>query len=659
MVNGHGKKSVAIVEFNSNSLNDQLFKELDTVLTDIEALQNAKDDPSNELEGVIFTSNKDKIFLAGADLFELAKILSMGSPWREPLLRDVIERGHKTFQRIEDLKIPTVAAIHGMCLGGGLELTLACNYRIVSNDSKTKLGLPEVTLGILPAWGGTTRLPELLTLPNALTALLTGKQYASKPALKVGLVDKVVHRENLVDAALGIIRNPTSLKRKSQRSFIPPFLVYRQATKNVNKTTNGNYPAPIKILETVRSASDISRKDCFRSEVDAFIELTNTPHMKNLLRIFQLQEESKKLNTATLDICHPVNRAVVVGAGTMGAGIAQWLSSRGINVLLKDVDEAAVSAGLKKIGDLYVKGVQKHKFDRSSARDGLARISTSTDNIPLYNNELVIEAIVEKLDVKRKVLAQLESTLSKDAIIATNTSALSIDDMASCLKYPERFVGIHFFNPVHQMKLVEIVRGSKTSDETVERAVKFVQRIGKLPVVVKDSPGFVVNRVLVPYLVKAAELLDEGYKKEAIDSAMIKFGMPMGPFRLMDEIGLDVCYHVALDLEDRLRIKSSGVKELVARIGRGELGKKTGKGFYSYKKGRAVREKVSQDVSAAANILIKAMVDESWKIFEEGIVSDRKWIDFAMIMGTGWAPFRGGPCTHDTDPITELSYQQL
>jgi len=657
IVNGHGKSSVAVIQFNTNSLTNETFNELNAVLSDIEGLQEMND-PSNKLEGVIFTSEKDKIFLAGADLFELSKIMEMGSPWREPLLRDVIGRGQSTFERIEKLNIPTVAAIHGMCLGGGLELALACDYRITSNDSKTKLGLPEVTLGILPAWGGTTRLPELLTLPNALTALLTGKLYAPKPALKVGLIDKIVHRENLVSTSLSIIRKETRLKRKPQRSFIPPFIVFNQAAKNVKKATNGNYPAPNKIIETVKECRSLARKDCFRREVDVFIELTNTPEMANLLRIFRLQEESKKLKFASIHT-KPIKKAVVVGAGTMGAGIAQWISSRGVNVLLKDVNEDAVSAGLKKIGDLYVQGVRKHKFDRPAARDGLARVSTSIGNTPLHTSDLVIEAIVEKLDVKQKVLSQLEEKLSDDAIIATNTSALSIDDMASCLKRPERFVGIHFFNPVHQMKLVEIVRGSKTSDETVQRAVQFVQKIGKLPVVVKDSPGFVVNRVLLPYLVQAAGKLNDGFSAESIDKAMIGFGMPMGPFRLMDEIGLDVCYHVAKDLEARLKIKGDGIDVLKSILDDGHLGKKTGKGFYKYKNGKAVRNQATEDAAHVATLLVNTMVEESWKILDDGVVDDRKWIDFSMIMGTGWAPFRGGPCTHDTDPITSLTYQKL
>jgi 3-hydroxyacyl-CoA dehydrogenase/enoyl-CoA hydratase/3-hydroxybutyryl-CoA epimerase len=372
--------------------------------------------------------------------------------------------------------------------------------------------------------------------------------------------------------------------------------------------------------------------------------------MQNLMRIFFLQEKSRKLLAD--DWKHArVNDVVVVGAGTMGAGIAQWISSRGVNVLLKDVSDELVSKGLKTIGKIYVDGVLGHKLDRPSARDGLARVSTATTDVPLHDKDIVIEAIVEDFDVKCRVLAQLEKNLPDDAIIATNTSALSIDKMAKRLKKPNRLVGIHFFNPVHRMKLVEIVRGSKTDDATVKRAVEFVQQIGKLPVVVKDSPGFVVNRILVPYLIKASEMLAEGDQMEAIDNAMVKFGMPMGPFRLMDEIGLDICYHVAVDLKNRLDMHCS-LEEIEWRVGCSVLGKKTGKGFYTYKKGRCVKRKVGKKVDVTP--LIKSMTKEAEKVIQEGVIDDPDMLDFAMIMGTGWAPFRGGPLQYMNQQVPEL-----
>ena len=336
---------------------------------------------------------------------------------------------------------------------------------------------------------------------------------------------------------------------------------------------------------------------------------------------------------------------VVVGAGTMGAGIAQWISSRGVNVLLKDINDELICSGLQKIGDLYVNGVRGHKMDRPTARDGLAKITTTTEDVPLCNYQLVIEAIVEDLDVKRKVLSQLEEKLPDTAIIATNTSALSIDDMSSHLKHPERVVGIHFFNPVHKMKLVEVIRGTKTSDESVQRAVSFVHQIGKLPVVVKDSPGFVVNRILLPYLIDACRLYEDEFDPEVVDAAMVEWGMPMGPFRLMDEIGIDVCQHVVTDISERLQWHDIP-DTLQKLIKEKKLGKKSGSGFYSYKKGKTVKRKVTSTSEHKKTIKVKLAVPlsaEAQRVVDEGIVDNPDDVDFAMIMGTGYAPFRGGP----------------
>jgi 3-hydroxyacyl-CoA dehydrogenase/enoyl-CoA hydratase/3-hydroxybutyryl-CoA epimerase len=635
LINGAGNPSTLIVNFESNSLNNQAFKELHEVIDRVEQLQNS--DPSNKIDGVIFTTTKPKIFLAGADLFFLRDNIDMTM-----ILSTVIDVGQEMFSRIENLKVPTVAAIHGACLGGGLELALACDYRICSNDKATKLGLPEVTLGILPAWGGCTRLPELVGVPNALQAILTGKQYAPKPAKRLGLVDDVVHRENLISTSIDIITGKKKFKRKFFKTFAPDWLAARVAKKNVLKKTKGNYPAPLRAIQVIRQSGTITKRDSLANEKQAFLDLCKTKEMRNLLNLFFMQEKSKKL-LADGDKYARVNDVVVVGAGTMGAGIAQWVSSRGVNVLLKDVSDDLVNKGLQTIGDLYVRGVLGYKMDRPTARDSLARISTTTTDVPLKDKDILIEAIVEDLDIKQKVLSQLEEDLPADTIIATNTSALSIDEMASCLKHPERFVGIHFFNPVHKMKLVEVVRGSKTNDVTVKRAVEFVQQIGKLPVVVKDSPGFVVNRILVPYLVEASQMLLEGIYYEDIDRAMVEFGMPMGPFRLMDEIGLDVCYHVARDLINRLEMtRECSLEEIEWRVESNRLGKKTGQGFYKYKKGRSVKTKVKLK-SADVTRLISSMTEEAQKVLDEGVIDDPRMLDFAMVMGTGWAPFRGGP----------------
>lgn len=627
---------ILIVKFLVPALSTKVFNELDKILA-----PESETDPVVPLmgkKGVVFTSDNSKLFLAGADLFEIKQALDGGD---ETVARQMIARGQEMYNRIEGLSIPTVAAINGMCLGGGYELSLACDYRVAANNKNVKVGLPEVNLGILPAWGGCTRLVPLIGLQESLTAILSGKLYAPKPALKKGLIDRVCHKENLVTEAINLINNP--LTRKSRTNWLPSPLIFKVAHKNVFAKTKGNYPAPFEILEVIKKGIEGSKKTSLKLEEDAFIKLAKTSECKNLMRIFFLQEASKKLKWKEIKVGSELHSAVVVGAGVMGAGIAQWLSCKGTNVLLKDVNQDSIDKGLNQIGKLYVQGVRGHKFDRPAARDGLAKITTTTDELPLHNYDLIVEAVVEKLDVKQKVLTSLEAQAGKNTIIATNTSALSIDEMAESLQRPEKFVGIHFFNPVHKMKLVEIVRGSKTSDETVARAVKYVQRLGKLPIVVKDRPGFVVNRVLVPYLVQAAELLDHGYDIEAVDKVMVDFGMPMGPFRLMDEIGLSVCYHVADDLRQRLGTDSAGINQLVNRIGQNKLGKQSGEGFYKYKNGRAIRNKVTQDASAVVDVLVRAMVTESNTILEEGVIEHSDDLDFAMIMGTGWAPFRGGP----------------
>ncbi len=618
--------NILVVKFLLPALSNKVFSQLNNILDEV-----------TDYRGVIFTSKSDKLFLAGADLYEVDKILKQKDV---DLAREIIRNGQDTFTRIQNLRVPTVAAIHGACLGGGYELSLACDYRVASTSKETKIGLPEVTLGILPAWGGCTRLVPVVGLQEALTAILTGKLYAAKPALKAGLVTKTCHKENIIATAIKLINDPPAKKVPS--SWMPSSIVFNVAKKTALSKTKGNYPAPLKIIDVIRQSISTTQTESLKLEEEAFLELVQTSVCRNLLDIFFMQEKSKKLLSGSQKP-NKLNEAVVVGAGTMGAGIAQWLTSRGVSTLLKDVNDECINRGLKQIGKLYVQGVKKFKFDRPAARDGLAKLTTTTDDITLKNKQIVIEAIVENLNVKQKVLAQLEEKLSDDAIIATNTSALSIDEMATCLKRPERFVGIHFFNPVHQMKLVEVVKGSKTSEDTVRRAVQFVQQIGKLPVVVQDSPGFVVNRILVPYLVKAAELLKHDHQLEAVDSAMIKFGMPMGPFRLMDEIGLDVCYHVAHDLRTRLD-RDYDLSELELRIEKDELGKKSGQGFYKYNKGKAVRSKIhQQDLDTVTDLLVQTMVTESLQVLEEGVIDDGSDLDFAMIMGTGWAPFRGGP----------------
>lgn len=632
-----------IVRMNSVSITEEFLDALNSTLDDIEFLRKYNN-INGSLKSIIFISSVDNIFLAGADLKLMYK--SLGN---EKALSALIQRGHDTFNRIAKIDVPTIAAINGACLGGGYELALACDYRIATNNKSTKIGLPEVNLGILPAWGGTTRLPRLIGVVNALKVILGGAQNPSKYAKKLGLVDNVVHTENLEKFCLSLSYQKLS-KPKLKSFFLKPvnWFIFNQAKKNVLKKTAGNYPAPIKIINVIKKSLSTSIEKSLELEKEAFLELSSTKHCKNLIRIFFLQEGCKKLKWNNITTDKNINSVCVAGAGTMGAGIAQWLSSRGLKVTLRDINEQIVSNGLKTIGDLFVQAVRGHKIDRPSARNSLSNLYTSIGDKPLKSQDLVIEAIIENMDVKKKVLADLESKVNKNCIIATNTSALSVDEMAESLSRPENFIGIHFFNPVHKMKLVEIVVGKKTSDETIARTIKFVQKISKFPIVVKDSPGFVVNRILIPYLIEAAKLYEQGIIPQEIDKAIVKWGMPMGPYRLMDEIGIDVCMHVSKDLSSRLGYDLPDVLDKMVK--ENKLGKKTGEGFYKYKKGRSVKEKYDHspvgELSHNTALLTGAMIQEAQKVLSEQIVYNADDIDFGMIMGTGFAPFKGGPINY-------------
>ena len=631
--------------FDSSAL-DELNQHLDFLETE------------KSLKGLIIRSAKQKVFVAGADLNSFTKEMSAER------IEAVIDRGQKTFERIAHLPYPTVAAIHGVALGGGFELALACDYRIASADGATKLGLPETTLGILPTWGGLTRLPKLIGLPNALEAIMTGRHYPAEQALKLGMVDAVVFPEKLVAVAVAKIQRSAGAKRKSSThlSNRPPLsrLIKSQAEKRTIARTRGHYPAPLKALEVACASLDVPHEQSLANEKAGFIELALSETAQNLIGVFFLQERAKKLKLPKdLDAASPpppksVDKALVIGAGLMGAAIAQWLSSRGIRIILKDVGPGPLGNGMQSIAKLYSEAVKRHLFSETEARKGMDRILPVYEEIPLRGVDLVIEAAVEQLELKQQIFAGLESKVSADTVLASNTSSLSIDAIAASLQHPERVVGIHFFNPVHRMQLAEIVRGSKTNATTLNAAIQFAKRIGKLPVLVNDSPGFLVNRILRPYIGEAVRLFADGYRLDNIDRVMLEFGMPMGPLRLADEIGLDVCEHVAKDLDARIRHLGSLDGIIGKMIGKGWLGRKSGRGFYDYR--GTGDENVNSQVGdlqppEPANVneeelrdrLALSMVNEAARTIEEKVVSAPEDVDFGMILGTGWAPFRGGP----------------
>ena len=630
----------------------------------LEELGACLDDIAPQVRGLVLMSAKDAIFVAGADLHGIRKMSAVE-------VASFIELGQTVFNKIAALRIPTVAAMHGAALGGGCEVALACDWRIASPDACTKIGLPETKLGILPAWGGSTRLPRLIGVPKALDIILGGKTLAPKHALKLGVINEVVPRAHLLRAArtwLARGKRPHSLAHSAPVNAVVDAVIGRHVRHDVEAKTHGHYPAVKKAMEVVmQGASDWDEAASLKRERDAVGELLAEDSTRQLLNLFFLDERAKKRSsgpgissgTGILPVSSatgilPVERAAVIGAGIMGAGIAQWLSARGLHVILRDIDAARVAAGMASAAGIYASAVKRRTFTEREARAGMARISPAPTEVPLLRTDIVIEAAVEKMEIKKAIFRRLDEQVRDDALLATNTSALSITELAAATKNPARVIGIHFFNPVHRMQLVEVVTGRDTSPETAQRALRFVQKIGKLPVLVKDSPGFLVNRILLPYLTEAARLFERGASTLEIDAAMLDFGMPMGPLRLIDEVGVDISADVAATLSAAFPARMSVPGILPKLIAAGSLGRKNGKGFYLHSKDGEPKPNAETTALAGASAappsreelarrMALLMVNEAAMCLQEGIVETPGDVDFAMVMGTGFAPFRGGP----------------
>src|SRR2546428_2757637 len=483
----------------------------------------------NSVRGLIITSAKRSIFIAGADLKTLLKQAQTGE------LRDFIAKGQRVFNRIAALKIPSGAEVHVARAGGGYEITHACDWRVAWDEPATRIGLPETTLGLIPAWGGSTRLPRLIGEDSAAEVILKGKLYSATEALKMGLVDEVAACEQLLDTARRLIgkgkRPPAKISGSKGKTPVPSDSKSAQARALGVITTGGANPID----------------ESLKLELDTIVDLGKSESTQNLIRNFFLVEKYKKGSSKAQ--FEKVAHAAVIGAGVMGSGIAQWLSSRGVTVILRDVNRELLDPGLANIEKTYADAVKRGLMAEEKAKQGRARIVASTAPMELRDVQFVIEAASEKIDIKKEIFRELSMQAGPKTIIATNTSALPVSELANCTVSPDRVIGLHFFNPVSRMKLVEVVVAKETSDETKEHALAFVRQIGKLPVVVRDSPGFLVNRVLFPYLLDAAELFESGVELERIDEKLVKWGMPMGPLRLIDEIGIDVTLDIAATLE--------------------------------------------------------------------------------------------------------------
>jgi len=584
------------------------------------------------LRGLIITSAKKSIFIAGADLKTLLKQARTGE------LGAFIAEGQRVFNRIAALKIPSVAAIHGACAGGGYEVTLASDWRVASDDPATRIGLPETTLGLIPAWGGSTRLPRLIGEDNAAEVILKGKLYSGSEALKIGLVDEVVTREKLLETARRLIgkgkRPPVKISRSKGKTPVP----------SDPKSARG------RALGVITTGGANAIDESLKLELDAIVDLGKTESTQNLIRNFFLAEKYKK-GTSKAQF-EKVAHAAVIGAGVMGSGIAQWLSARGVTVILRDVNRELLDRGLANIEKTYADAVKRGLMAEEKAKQGRARIVASTAPMELRDVQFVIEAASEKIDIKKEIFRELSMQAGPKTIIATNTSALPVSELADCTVSPDRVIGLHFFNPVSRMKLVEVVVAKETSDETKEHALAFVRQIGKLPIVVRDAPGFLVNRVLFPYLLDAAELFESGVELERIDEKLLKWEMPMGPLRLIDEIGIDVTLDIAATLEKAYGRRDRAPEILQCMRESKLLGRKSGAGFYKYEgKEQSPNESLVQwrragsgrnDVDLA-NRLIFLMVNEAARCIEEKVVEAPEDADYGMILGTGFAPHRGGP----------------
>ena len=643
------KEQICYIGFGVNS-----DKSMNTL--SVEVLNELKDAVSkvsadSNLKGVLFFSHTPGCFLAGVDV---AIIQGLNS---EAEAIEGCEAGQSIFNMIEDLTIPSAALVDGICLGGGTELALSCNRIIVSNNPKTVMGLPEVMLGVLPGFGGTYRLPKRLDLPTALDIMLTGKQTRAKKAVKIGMADFMMPPERLL--TLGpeylfktIKEEKSSLKDLAMDNFITRKIIFQKARETVLKKTKGFYPAPLKILDHLEASLGKKRKDYLSNEARAFAELSQTKQSKNLQHIFFMTDASKKMDNK--DGIKKVHKGAVLGAGTMGGGIAWLFAKNNQAPIMKDINSTGLELGLKQSSSVFAKAVKKRRMTKDEFIRKQRSITPTTNYDGFNQVDLVIEAVVENMDIKKKVFAELEKEVSNDCLITTNTSSLSVNEMAGALEMPERFAGLHFFNPVHMMPLVEIIKHDKVSDETLRSLYNWALKVKKTPIIVGDGPGFLVNRILMPFINESAYLLAEGVSIEDLDKAVLNFGMPMGTCRLMDEVGIDVLVKVAKIMHDGLGDRALPCDISKKAVEKDLFGKKNSKGFYLYdekgKQGEINPEmlallpnsKKSMSETEIQMRVFLPMINEAANILGDGIVDTAQDVDLGLIYGIGFPPFRGG-----------------
>lgn len=610
-----------VADQNANVLSREVLLEFDQLVNEI---------AERPLKGVVIRSAKKSGFIAGADVREFQHI-------DDPAIAaDMARTGQRILSRLAGLPFPSVAVIHGFCLGGGLELALACTYRVARDDASTRLGLPEVKLGINPGFAGTIRLPRLIGDLPALDMMLTGRTVSAKEARRSGLVDDVVPERHLLRAAEFFVRENRGRHRASWFKRAPSFkplrpLVVKLLTKRVAEQAHpDHYPAPYRILELWSQRASEER------EAISLGELLVSRTSRNLVHVFLIGEELKRRGRASQ---HEIRNVHVIGAGVMGGDIAMWAASKGFQVTLQDQKPEILARAMKRAYDYYKKRLK----DPRAVQEAMDHLTPDLLGNGLSRADLVIEAIVEKVDAKQSLFRDVERRAPKTALLATNTSSIPLETIAKGLSDPSRLVGLHFFNPVAKMQLVEIVRGAQSSPAALARARSFTSAIERLPLDVKSSPGFLVNRILMPYLLEAVKLAEEGVPLKQIDDAAETFGMPMGPIELGDVVGLDIALSVAKFLSGPLGVDVP--KRLVEMVEAGKLGKKTGEGFYKWDaKGRPQKAPVKKiSHIPVTERLILRLLNEAVACLREEVVTNPDDVDAGMVYGTGFAPFLGGP----------------
>ncbi len=657
------KSGIVKVNFNIKDSGANVIGKLmiDEFPAALEAIENCQ-----EKKGVLLKSSKDH-FIFGADVTEFVETFKASKDQVKQWLAPI----HSLLNRFEDLDVPTVTLINGYALGGGFEVCLTTDYRLMAQEAK--VGLPETKLGIMPGWGGTVRLARLSGADHAIEWVTSGKQWSAEAALKVGAVDAVVKLDELEALGEQFLENciagnlPWQERKKEKKAALrlnktEATMTFSTSKAFVASVAGPHYPAPVKAIEVIEAGCFLERDEALKYEVEAFAELATSEVAHNLIQVFlgdqYLKKVSKKLTKNAANIKH----AAVLGAGIMGGGVAYQSASKGTPIIMKDINHSAIELGLNEATKLLGKQIKRKKIDTTQMAKTLNMIQPTLSYGDLKEVDIVVEAVVENLNVKKKVLAELEEQVNENAVLTSNTSTISITELAKDLKHPEKFCGMHFFNPVHRMPLVEVIRGEKTNEETIAQTVKYALQMGKTPIVVNDCAGFLVNRVLFPYFNGFSKLIEDGVNYQRIDKVMEKFGWPMGPAYLLDVVGIDTGSHaskiMAQAFPERMTMEGKTIIDVMYENNR--LGQKNGKGFYKYeidKKGKPKKlvdsdaEKIIQSVvknelevsdEEIIERMMLPMIFECARCLEENIVNTPQEVDMGLLLGLGFPPFRAG-----------------